>query len=190
MANDLMSSLASSFVSNNIEKIAGSIGLPKEVTSKAVKVALPAVMKQMSKNASTEDGAASLFAALKSNDGSALNDITALAKDPDAAKATGMLNHIFWDKQADIEKEIAASAGVDASQAQAMLKVVAPMIMAKLGQEESAGNLDMGSMVSLLGKSDKWSSLLTGFLDKDGDGDIKDDLLNMGMNKLKKKFFG
>jgi hypothetical protein len=31
-------------------------------------------------------------------------------------------------------------------------------------------------------------TLLTSFLDKDGDGDIKDDLMAKGMDFLKKKF--
>ncbi len=188
--NDLIATLGKNFLSKNIENVAGSIGLPKEATAQAMKVALPAIMGKMSENAQTEEWASALFGALKSHDGSVLDNVAGLAKDPDAANAAGILKHVFWDKQASIEKQISKEAGVDASQAQQILKIVAPMIMGSLGKAQDQW-MDMGSMVSNLGKMSggKWN-LLTSFLDKDGDGDVKDDLLKMGMNQLKKKFFG
>ena len=188
--NDLISQLGSSFLSKNIESIAGSMWLPKDVTAQAVKVALPAVMSKISENAKSEQGANSLFEALKKHDGSVLDDVSKLAKDPDAAEASGILGHVFGDSQSDVEKQIAEATGANPEQAQKILKIVAPIVMGSMWKAQDNG-MDMAWMISGLSKMSGWksSSLLTSFLDKDGDGDIKDDLLNMGMDHLKKKFF-
>jgi len=52
-------------------------------------------MGKMSENAQTKDGAEALFGALKSHDGSVLDNISNLAKNPDAANASGILGHVF-----------------------------------------------------------------------------------------------
>jgi len=188
--NDLISQLGSSFLSKNIENIAWSMWLPKEVTAQAVKVALPAVMWKISENAKTEEWANSLFEALKGHDGSVLDNIKDVAADPDAAGASGILGHVFGDSQSDIEKQIVEATGANPEQAQKILKIVAPIVMGSMWKAQDNG-MDMAGMVSGLSKMSGWksSNLLTSFLDKDGDGDIKDDLLNMGMDHLKKKFF-
>ena len=187
--NDLISTLGTSFLSKNIESIATSIWLPKEITAKAVKVALPAVMNWLAKNTESKTGAESLFNALKSHDGSSLKDIASLAKDPEASKASWILGHVFGSKQSNIEQEIASSAWIDLWQAQSILKVVAPMVMGWLWKAQDEG-MDMNNMISMLWKASGGNNILTSFLDKDWDGDVKDDLLKMGMNHLKKKFFG
>ncbi len=188
--NDLVSTLWANFLSKNIESIAWSMWLPKEVTAQAVKVALPAVMWKISENAKSEEWAQSLFNALKKHDGSVLNDVSKLAKDPDAAEASGILGHVFGDEQSDVEKQIMEATGANWEQAQKILKIVAPIVMGSMWKAQDEG-MDIGWMVSGLSKISGWksSTLLTSFLDKDGDGDIKDDLLKMWMDQMKKKFF-
>lgn len=188
--NDLVSTLGASFLSKNIESIAGSIWLPKDVTAQAVKVALPAVMWKISANAKSEQGAHSLFNALKKHDGSVLNDVSKLANDPDAAEASGILWHVFENDQSDVEKQIMKATWANSEQAQKILKIVAPMVMGSMWKAQDDG-MDMVGMISGLSKMSGWksSSLLTSFLDKDGDWDIKDDILKMWVDQLKNKFF-
>jgi hypothetical protein len=69
--------------------------------------------------------------------------------------------------------------------------------MSGLGEAKAKGNLDLGSLAGMLGGATKASSdnslmtsLATSLLDKNGDGQVQDDLLRMGTNWLKKKFMG
>jgi hypothetical protein len=66
------------------------------------------------------------------------------------------------------------------------MKILAPLIMWKLW-EAKAGGVDVGG---LLQKETGTKSVLTSFLDQDGDWEITDDLLKMWGSFLKNKFFG
>ena len=69
-----------------------------------------------------------------------------------------------------------------------MLSTLAPIAMAYLGKEKkqtNAGSADLNGLLGgLLGSQQKGSSggimdIITGVIDKDGDGDIVDDLIGM-----------
>jgi hypothetical protein len=78
---------------------------------------------------------------------------------------------------------------MSAGQSMDMMKILAPLVMGSLGKAKKEGWLDASAIAWLVTGASKNSSMLTMFLDKNGDGDVKDDLLKMGMNYLKGKFF-
>ena len=87
--------------------------------------------------------------------------------------------------------------GADKGTIDATLKGIAPLLMGALGKTKATEGFDVAGLTQGLLSGQKemqdqglLNGALVSFLDKDGDGDIKDDLLNMGVNALKNKFFG
>jgi len=75
------------------------------------------------------------------------------------------------------------------------MQLIAPVIMGVVGQTRKSSSLDLGGLAKVLlggsaGQSNQnqqsGGSLIGKILDRDGDGSMMDDLLNMGMQILKK----
>ena len=187
--NDLVATLGKDLLWNNIEKIAKGIWIPKETTAQAMKIALPALMKQMANNTKTDSWAEQLFEALRGHDWSALSKVEQIAKAPEKTDANSILKHILWSQQSEVEKEIAQQTSIDSSEANKLLWALAPLLMGSLWKAQDNG-MDITKMISGLSSLGGWkSNLLTSMLDKNGNGDIKDDLMKMWLNVLKSKFF-
>ena len=193
---DLLSTITNQLGDSFIEKVSGNIGADKEKTSSAINTALPFLLGALSKNASSENGAQSILSAVtKKHDGSILDNLSGLIDDPKHGDGAGILKHVLGNKEGMVEKLIAEKTGLGTDGSTGILQILAPIVMGAIGKE--AKNFDIGSLAGLLGgTADKIgepsvsSSLVSKFLDKDGDGNVKDDLLSMGMGFLKNQFKG
>jgi hypothetical protein len=170
------------------QKIAKKLGIDNPLALKLIALGAPVLLARMSKNAESEEWKTALYKALDKHQ-TAKNDI-----DDDDTDGQKILGHVFGDDDSDLDK-VASEAWVSRDQAKGALASLAPLLMSGLGQEKASGNLDLGSLAGMLGGATKASSdnslmtsLATSLLDKDGDGDIKDDMMNMWVNWLKKKF--
>lgn len=146
----------------------------------------------MHKNAQTPEGAEALSKALDKHPKVKTIDTVTSAEWQTEWKQ--IVNHIFGDQSDAATADIAAQAWVSTAQASGLLSGLAPMLMWALGEQKATNGLNTSDIVGLLEKtasgtsqSGLMTSLATSFLDKNGDGNIKDDLLNMGMNWLKGK---
>ena len=165
---------------------------PNEASS-PVKTAIPTILAGMTRNAQSKEGAESLNRAIESkHDGSLLEDLSGmlqgntqeLQKDGD-----GILGHIFGNKRSVVEQNISQKTGVSNDKIGPLLSTLAPIVMAYLGKEKKQSNAGAGDLNSLLsgliGGSQNSKSgggimnMISGVLDKDGDGDVMDDLVNM-----------
>ncbi|MEN9613013.1 MAG: hypothetical protein RLZZ628_3827 [Bacteroidota bacterium] len=116
------------------------------------------------------------------------------------AKATdgaGILGHILGAQQNGTIAKIAAMLGIDQGKILAMMLQLAPMIMGVLGQQKQAQGLGASALSSILASSVSGASqsgknpfigIATSMLDKNGDGNITDDLMNMGKGLLGNMF--
>jgi len=167
-------------------EISGKMWMGGGATKTAIMAALPMIMGGLSKNADSDEGAAAINKAVEWHDGGIMDMVNSLAWNPNSGAGAGILSHILWGSQGNVEKAIANKAGIDMGQASGILKVLAPMVMWKLWEAKS-GWLNIGSLL-------QWETatkgILTSFLDQDGDWEITDDLLSMWGDFLKKKFFG
>lgn len=165
-------------------------------TQSILEQALPVLLSGMAKQAQNKSGAKSLLSALdKDHDGSILDDLAELSNHPQAAKGKAILAHVLGDKVAGLEDLLGQKTGVDKSTVDQVLKLAAPLLLGALGKEKSINKLNVKDLKTSLAEAKKEigendASSLLSFLDQDGDGNIKNDLLRMGMDKLKKKFFG
>ncbi len=117
-----------------------------------------------------------------------------------ASKTTdgdGILSHILGNKRGAVEQGVARSSGLDAGAVSKLLPMLAPLVMGALGRAKQQQNLDAGGLASMLNQERtrverqtpgmKEGGLLS-MLDMDDDGDISDDVANIG--GMLGQFFG
>ena len=198
MAN-LMDLLQSQMSDGLLDTLADQLGgADKEQTSKAATGIFSTLMGAMSKNASTPDGAASLANALdKDHDGGLLDNVMdMLGGNPQpqqsrAANGAGILKHVLGGKQSGAIDMISQMSGLDSNKTGSLMTMLAPIVMANLGKTKKEQGFDVSDLTSFLGNSVKSQSnqsaemsLISKFIDQDGDGSIMDDIAGMGMNML------
>lgn len=191
--NSLLQTLTSSLGEKFISQASTSLGGDTTKTKGLVNMALPLLLGALKKNTQADGGAGVLAAIEKKHDGGILENFSDLVAHPESGQGSGILKHLFGGNQANAEKLLASQAGVSEKESGGILKMLAPMVMGALGKNSAqAGGFDLGSLTSLISdgatesdkKSSLSSSLLTSFLDKDGDGSIIDDVAEMAMKKF------
>lgn len=177
-----------------IDQLAGQLGgVDRQKTAAATDGILSTLLGAMARNASTPQGASSLNAALdRDHDGSLLNDVmgmvTGQASNTNnrAANGSGILNHILGNRQGGAVDMVSKMSGLDSSKTGDLMTMLAPVVMGMLGKAKRENNLDANGISDVLGgfakqqqSSNPAMSLITGFLDADGDGSILDDVAGM-----------
>lgn len=189
---DISSLLSDALAWGAATKIANALGIDNAAAQKLIAIGAPALLNQMHKNAQTPEGAEALSKALDKHPKTKTVDTLTSAEWQTEGKK--IVDHILWDQSDATTADIAAKAGVSTTQASGLLSGLAPLLMWALGEQKATNGLDTSDIVGLIEKtatgtsqSGLMNSLATSFLDKNGDGNIKDDILNMWMNWLKGK---
>ena len=180
------------------KEAARNSGMSEDMTQKMMPMAMAAIMGGLKRNASNPQGAEALAGALDRHDGGLLNNLAGLGDSNVQADGQKILSHILGGKQATTEKALARTAGVDQSQISNLMAMAAPVILASLGQAKRQGGLDVSSLAGLVTQESarvqqaapKELGGLMQFLDSDGDGDFKDDLLEAAGKQLLGGLFG
>lgn len=191
----LLQGMLSKMGDGGIEKIAQSAGIDPEMTKTILGQAGPLLAGKMADNAKSLEGLASLDKALSNHDGSIFDRIDDVVNPEVDTKGSNILGKIFGGKE-KVESLAGAMAQENKTDHGTMMKVLgmaAPLILGQLGGKKKSGGLNAAGIFDIL-QGDKKASqnsgnsmlagLATQFLDKDGDSDIKDDLLGMAMGKL------
>jgi hypothetical protein len=148
-------------------------------------------------NSSSPEGAESLTNALKKDhDGSILDDVLGALQGSDGSSGLGILGHIFGKKQPAVETGLSRTTGIDAAAIGKIMSLVAPFLMGALGKTRQKNQLGANNINSLLlnekknlsRRSKKKLSPILQFIDQDGDGEVTDDLLNIGVGFLSRLF--
>ena len=190
---DLSELLNSSIGQSVVRSVAGQLGVNENQASSAVNIAIPAILAGMTRNAQSPDGAASLNNALESkHDGSLLDNLMGMLQGSTQSLQSdgdGILGHVFGNKRPAIEQGIAQKSGISMDKIGPLLAILAPIVMAYLGKEKRQTNTGAGGLGDLLGgllgggnqqqsrSSGGVMDILSGVLDKDGDGNPLNDLL-------------
>ena len=168
-------------------------GASREQTATATSSILSTLMGAMARNASTPDGASSLNNALeKDHDGGVLENLMGMLGGQETAapsrtmNGSGILGHILGGQQGGAVDMISKMSGLSNGNTGNLMATLAPMVMGMLGKAKRESNLDAGGVSDLLSgfakkeqASNPAMSLITGFLDADGDGSIIDDVAGM-----------
>ncbi len=193
--SSMLDALGAHLDGNTIAALADQIGADPQQTQSAVQAALPMLLAALARNSAQETGAAALRGALESHDGGLLTNLaSALGQAGHARTGDGILGHVLGGRRPAMEQGLAGVSGLDAATAAKLLALLAPIVMGYLGRKTRTDGLDAGSLASMLNhaatgaqaQASQPASMLTALLDRDGDGNIADDLGSMGMGMLGK----
>ena len=158
-----------------VKQVAGSLNLDEGQAGAAISQLLPALTQGIKNNVAKPNGLESLLGALKGgNHSQYIEQPSKLAGLASITDGNAILGHLLGSK--DVSRQVAADAaqktGIDVGILKKMLPMVATMTMGSLSKESSGGMLS-----ALSGAGSSGAGMLSGFLDKDGDGSIVDDVL-------------
>ena len=160
----------------------------------------------MAKNASTPEGAMSLFGALtKSHDGSILDNLLGMigsGSDSNSMGGLGILSHVLGGNISSVINMVSKMSGLDKNKTGSLLLTLAPIVMGALGKmkqqqqiQKPQGVLDIllsGAKTaneSIVKHQPSNQSIFSRILDQDGDGNVMDDIAGMGAKHLLKGLF-
>ena len=194
----LMEQLTKVVAQQMTAQAAQKTGLDQGIASAMMPMAMAALMNGLKKNASSASGAQALASALDNHDGSLLDNASQLGSDGSIADGAKILKHILGGKQGQTEMALAKTAGVEQSQMNKLLAMAAPAVLASLGKAKREQNLDTNALAGLLKQEGANAQKaapsemgpLMQFLDQDGDGDFKDDIMEAAGKKLLGGLFG
>ena len=186
----LLDILSSQMGPSTIGSLAQAIGAPEGQTQSAVTAALPALIGALANNTEKPGGADALLGALGGHSGDLLSSLaSAFASPSHSETGNGILGHVLGGQRGHVESAVAQSSGLGGAQIAALLPMLAPIVMSALAQKKTDGGLDAGGLTSLLtgdrARVEQQSpNLLTMLLDKNGDGNITGEAIQMGMGLL------
>lgn len=175
-----------------VSKISEKIGANTEQTKSAMSGILPAILGGLAKNSAKKEKAGLLEKALeKDHDGSIFDNLDGFLGDIKGGKGNKILGHVLGNKSNLLADMIGAKTGLGKAKTGQLMETIAPLVMGAVGKIKKEKGLDVKNLGSLLQSAmkefagnDDLKKLAFSLLDKDGDGDIKDDLLDMGKNLL------
>ncbi|MBP7274099.1 MAG: DUF937 domain-containing protein [Saprospiraceae bacterium] len=150
----------------------------------------------MSKNAATPEGASALNNALeRDHDGSIFDNALSVLmgssqpQNTNALNGSGILGHILGGNASNVLGMLSKVTGLDSGKLMSLMISLAPVIMGLLGKARAQNGIDASGIGGLLGSvlgggnatqqanSNPLMDILNRVLDKDGDGNMLDDLL-------------
>ena len=181
-----------------VEQISQSLGANPTVTNSAIQMALPMILGALTKNAQQPEGADELANTLdKNHDGGILDNLGGFlgANQQTNDSGLGILGHIFGNKQGAVAQQVSQKSGLDIGQVAQLLITLAPIVMGFLGKKKQEQNLDAGGLQNMLGEQQQqmqssgnpMMDMVSGYLDKDGDGSSMDDLASMAASYFQRK---
>jgi len=195
MADSLTNDLMQQLQGQPLQQMSQQLGLEPGETANAVSAALPLLMGALGRNASQPQGAQALFGALqKDHAGLDLGGVLGSVLGG-GGQGGNILGHVFGAREQTAAQGLGAATGMGGDRANALLKMLAPIVMAYLAKRVlggAGGNAHAASPQALgevLGQEQQQirqqgglgGGLLGAVLDRDGDGDADvSDLLKLG----------
>lgn len=173
-----------------LTQLSQQLGISEQQTQQALPAALAALTGAMAQNAEQPQGAQQLSNALaKDHDGSLLDSLDGFlgGANPGALGAgASILGHIFGGRQPQVAGNLGRSTGLDPQTMARLLAMLAPIVLAYLGRRQRQQKLDPGALATELGNERRTIEThpqartgLGALLDRDGDGQIMDDLADL-----------
>ncbi len=185
---DIKSEIKKYLDSNAISQISSQADTSTSETKSVIDSALPMILGGLAKESDQQALGNTLD---QKHDGSILDNIVeAITNSNTQTDGNKILGHIFGNQDQQVAQVVSKKTGVDSAKIMMILAILAPIVLGKLGKTKSDNKLDSGGLMDILknqkiGKSD--SSILGSILDKNKDGSVLDDLINIGGNLLRKK---
>lgn len=191
--SQLLDQLTSQLSGDALESLSRSLGADRNQTQSAMSAALPVLLGALAKNAAQPSGAESLHHALdRDHDGSILDNLSSAISSPNLTDGNGILKHVLGGRRDQVTTGLSKASGLGSDQVTKMLATLAPLVLGSLGRAKRSKGMGIEDLSSMLGqersamesKEPALGGLLTGLLDRDGDGSIIDDLAGGALSRL------
>ena len=189
--------LYSQLQDGQVSRIGEQLGISQEQAQSAVAAALPLLVGALGRNAQQPQGAADLFGALgRDHAGLDLGSVMSSALGG-GGQGGSILEHVFGRRQNNAQNGLGAATGLGSERAGALLRLLAPVVMAFLAKKmydrrhandaatspaeiPAATSPGPGDLTDLLGREQTeirkrgglGGSLVSAVLDRDKDGDV------------------
>lgn len=147
---DLVNILSTLAGNDTVNEISKKFNIDTNKVSSVIKNALPTLIGAMQKNASTENGAASLAKALGDHAGNA-NSMISNLKNVDLTDGSKILGKILGSNASSIFEGIGKQTGTTGLQVNNILSSIAPALMNMLGKLKGNNNTGNDGLGALLG---------------------------------------
>jgi hypothetical protein len=195
MANQMLDLLHENLGDDNfIDKLSEQIGgADRDQTRAAAHGIVTALSGAAAQTASTPAGASSLLNMLDTDHNGSIFDnlIGAVTGGGQQQSGGGIVESLLGGNQSGVVSMISKMAGLDSGKTGNLLMILAPVVLGALGKAKNTGGLDIGGVMNLLqgnqqqAQSNPALQMISGFLDKNHDGNIADDLISgLGSNLL------
>lgn len=203
--NNLINEVGRHLNDDVIRQLTRQLGaLDPNQVKKAAQGVVELLVQAISRNANNQQSGGGLFGAIeKDHDGGILGDLMGVlggktqVNNPKTMNGEGIVRHLLGNNQLEAAQVIGQMSGLDIFKSGVLMQLVAPVVMGVVGKQQRSKGLDLGGLAQILlgggnqgGQTSQKSAGATIFeklLDRDGDGNMMDDLLNIGMNILKKQ---
>lgn len=184
--------------SGSFDTIGEKANTSPEKAQQLATLAIPTLLQALNRNASTPQGAKSLSNALDDHQEFDLNNLVGFFQNVDTKDGSRILQHVFSDKNARVQENLAKQSGLNIGQIGVLLSQLAPMVLGLLGAQKKNQHIAAedvptltSSVLGAVGQRNEQGQnplldIASQFLDKDNDGSIIDDLGDILGNFTKK----
>jgi hypothetical protein len=188
MSSSILEMLLENLSGEPARQISRKVGADEQSVQKALGGALPVLLGALNRNADSSGGAESLLNALGKHDGSVLDDIGGFLGQGTTSDGDGILRHALGQRRGTVESGIGRMSGLDSGSVGQILNMLAPLVMGALGKQQRQQGLDVSGLAGLLGQENQAvgqrapdaMGLVGSLLDSDGDGQVADDVMEIG----------
>jgi len=193
MEENILGAILSNLDDSALDAIGRQTGASPVQAQAALASAIPILMNALAKNSSSPEGADALQNAIsRDHDGSILENLGGFLNNPAVANGSGILRHVLGGKQQNVINYISSDSGLSGASVAKILEIAAPIVMGFLGRKNSAGSGGGGILGSILNsyvreeadQSPRSQGVINQILDRDNDGNVADDIAELGMSFL------
>lgn len=177
-----------------VNQIGTQIGADNSMVTSAITMALPMIVSAMASKATQPE----VQQEIVNNNGGILDNIGGFLGNSSGATSMGgsILGMLLGGgQQSQIAQTVSNQSGLSMGQTASLLMMLAPMVMAYFGRQQSQQGLDAGGIGAMLGQQQQQiqqqqpgiAGMLGGMLDRDGDGSSMDDLMGLAGQFLNRK---
>ena len=147
---------------NSVNSLAKKTGISSKLVSKLIVMAVPLLIKYMTKNASTTSGAQSLLSALTKHNGT--RSMSEQIDDVDEEDGQKILGHILGNDKEQVFTTLAKETGLQTNEVSKGLGALAPALLTGLAAattsaaKPSNNGLDLGDLLGMFGGSQNAAS--------------------------------
>jgi hypothetical protein len=175
---------------SQVDTMSKQIGASKQQTQAALASAVPLLFNAVNKKGAASGNMSGFVQMLDlDKDGSILDDVGGFFASGQQANGPDILSSLLGGRQNQVEKYISNDSGLDMGKITQLLTMAAPVILSFLGRQNKQSG---GGIMDLLGaftgdvkrQAPQNMSVLDQLLDQDNDGNVADDVAELGMSFL------